>query len=211
MALFDRQPQTSPLQQVLQMRQQGIPDNQIVQMLQKQGLHTQQVFDAMSQADLSMNMSPSQQIPPEPSAEEYSYPPESYPLQQKAPEAYHDAYDVPSAAPPGNTDDRIQEVAEAIINEKWEELVKEVQKIISWKEKVEVDIQKLKDEQSALKDEFDQLRQGVLGKVGEYDERMRNVASELTAVQKVFKEVIPPFTENVAELSRITKGMKKGK
>ncbi|MBW2963814.1 hypothetical protein KY306_03540, partial [Candidatus Woesearchaeota archaeon] len=42
-----------PVNQVLQMRQQGYSDNQIVQYLQRQGFTSQQVYDAMSQADFS--------------------------------------------------------------------------------------------------------------------------------------------------------------
>ena len=70
-------------------------------------------------------------------------------------------------------------------------------------------IQKIKDDVAALKEDFNQLRQGVLGKINEYDTNMRDVGSELKAVQKVFKDVIPKFTENVAELSRVSKTIKK--
>ena len=57
-------------------------------------------------------------------------------------------------------------------------------------------------------EDFKQLHQGVLGKVEEYDKRMQEVGTELHAVGKVFKDVVPVFTENVKELRSITKGMK---
>ena len=38
----------------------------------------------------------------------------------------------------------------------------------------------------------------------EYDKGMKHVGTELKAVGKVFKDVIPEFVENVKELSYIT-------
>jgi hypothetical protein len=180
------------MNQVLQLRQQGMTDNQIVQQMQRDGVSTQDIFDALSQADIGGPM------PPPPGAS--SMPPSGVQMGQMQ------MASAPSQMP-GQTvmnDDRIQEVAEQIINEKWEEVIKEVQKVVSWKQQVEGHIQTLQDNVQALKDEFNQLRQGVLGRINESDDVVRNVSSELKAVHKVFKDVIPTFTENVAELSRLT-------
>jgi hypothetical protein len=193
MVLFGKQSSDNPVNHVLQLRQQGMSDNQIVQELQGQGVATQQIFDAMSQADLTRVASPE---PDNPEA----YPSNDYPSE---PAPYDENFSDSGVS--ASVDARVQQVAEAIINEKWEEFVSEVQKIISWKDSVEGDIHKLSESVEVLQKEFTELRQGVLGKVGEYDTRMRDVSSELKAVQKVFKDVIPTFTENVAELSRITK------
>ena len=212
MALFGKQP--TPIQQVVQMRQQGTTDNQIVQALQKQGFSTQQIFDAMSQADIA-RVSPetgAAEAPPSAPPAPEAYPPEepSAPAPAPAEGAYPEAYP-PEAAYPADIESRINEVAEAIISEKWEDLIAEVKKIIAWKETVDTDMQKLKDDFASLKEDFNQLRQGVLGKISEYDTHMREVGSELKAVEKVFKDVIPTFTENVAELSRVAKALKKSK
>ena len=118
-----------------------------------------------------------------------------------APRAPYQQYAAPSQ---GVSEERLQEVAEAIISEKWDELLQEMQKVVGWKERMDNEVQSMKDGLTALKEEFNQLRLGVLGRVNESDERMREVASELKAVHGVFKDVIPTFTENVAELSRIT-------
>ncbi len=185
--MFEKQ--GSVAQQVLGLRQKGLTDNQVVQELQKRGLSTQQIFDAMSQADLA-------------GSPEEAPPFEDYPAQQY-PQQYAEG-----AAPAGPDDERIHEVAEAIINEKWDEVLGDIQKIVAWKDTVENDIQQLKDETAAIKEEFNQLRQGILGKINESDANMRDVSSELKAVHQVFKDVIPTFTENVAELSRLTKKIK---
>jgi hypothetical protein len=108
-----------------------------------------------------------------------------------------------------NTDDnnlyeRIEETVEGMIDEKWDELIGEVKKIVEWKEKMEDNLHKLSSDVDKLKEDFKLLHQGVLGKVDEYDNRMRDVDTELKAVSKVFKDVVPEFVENVKELKSIT-------
>lgn len=117
----------------------------------------------------------------------------------------------PAATPPENVAlyERIAEIAENIIDEKWDQLITEVKKIIEWKEKVEEKQRQLMNDVQKLKDDFKVLHQGVLGKLDDYDARMRDVGTELGAVGKVFKDVIPEFVENVKELSSLTGKMKK--
>jgi len=185
-----------PVNQVLQMRQQGYSENQIVQYLQRQGFTSQQVYDAMSQADFSklsgapVAQEASAEMPP---------PPEPAP----APEPYA------QYAAPEIDEEKISEIAEAIINEKWEEIIPEIKAITEWKEKIESQLQKITDDFKNLKEQFNELHKGILGKISEYDEHIRDVGSELKAVEKVFKDVIPSFTQNVSELARITKTLKK--
>ena len=103
---------------------------------------------------------------------------------------------------------RFEEIAENIIDAKWDELISEVKKIVEWKQQVEERLQRAEGDLAHLKDDFKILHQGVLGKLDEYDGRMRDVGTDLKAVGKVFKEVVPQFVENVKELSAISKEMK---
>ncbi len=187
-----------PVDQVLQLRQQGHSDNDIVQQLQRQGFTAQQIYDAMGQADFSkLSGTPVQQAPaamPPPPAPESAPPP---------PQEAYAQYPAPA------DDERMSEVAEAIINEKWEEIIPEIKALTDWKEEIESKIQKISDDFKHLQGQFNELHKGVLGKISEYDEHIRDVGSELKAVEKVFKDVIPEFTQNVSELSRVTKTLKK--
>jgi len=210
-----------PIDQVVQLRQQGYSNNQIVQQLQRQGYSAQQIYDAMSQADVSKftgapvsQETPSGEAPSQPEQSQQAPPPppqapEQYPqdYSQQYPAQYPQQY----AQYPSDIDERISETAEAIINEKWDELITEVKKVTDWKEKTESQIKKLSDDIQHLKDQFSELHKGVLGRISEYDENIRNVGSELKAVEKVFKDVVPTLTENVNELSRLTKNIKKKK
>ena len=52
--------------------------------------------------------------------------------------------------------EKVEEVAEAIIDEKWNELVKNINKIIEWKDKTESRITTLEQEFKDLKEMLDQ-------------------------------------------------------
>ncbi len=109
---------------------------------------------------------------------------------------------------PAPTDDgreRIEEVAEAIIDEKWNELVKEMNKVIEWKEHTDTEINKMGQEIENLKERFESLHKGVLGKISEYDQNLTNVGTEIKAMDKVFQNILPTFTENMNRLERISK------
>jgi DNA-binding transcriptional MerR regulator len=187
-----------PLNEVKQLKTQGLTDSQIIDELKGQGYPLSQINDALSQAGLAGQEQGGYEAP----AEEFPAPP------QATSEEFSAAAAAPSAIPE-ELHGRIEEIAENIIDEKWDLLVGEIKKVIEWKEKVEDEVSGLKNDVGKLKEDFKELHMGVLGKLETYDEKMTEVGTELKAVGKVFKEVIPEFVENVKELRSITKGVKK--
>src|SRR3989338_5900734 len=132
--------------EILQLRSQGLTDNLIVQELQGRGYPQQQIEQALYQADAAASSGARAAMP--------AYAP------PRAPAA-------PMSSEDSNIYERIEEIAESIIDEKWDELIAEVKKIIEWKEKIE-------EKQN-----------------------------------KIIKDVIPEFVENVKELKGITERQKK--
>jgi prefoldin subunit 5 len=193
-----------PVDQINNLRSQGLSDNQIIQNLQRDGFSSAQVFDAMNQAGMNT-------AGPLPEGQALQGAPPSPPPGPMPP--------APGMmpAPPGPTPDiggdreRIEELAEAIIDEKWAELIKNINKIFEWKEKTDGTLKKLSQEMIDLKANFDKLHKGILGKITEYDQNIINVGTEVKAMEKVFQKVLPTFTDNVNELSRITKKYKSPK
>ncbi len=161
--------------QVMQMRSQGLPDNLIISELGKQGIPPEQVQGAIAQADSGASFPPVQS-----------------------------SYDGMSAPAPDYAG-RMEEIAEGIIDQKWNDLLKEVQKVVDWKNRVEEQQKQLQNDVQKLKEDFRTLHQGVLGKLEDYDGRMREVGTELAAVGKVFKDTIPEFVENVKTFSHLVK------
>jgi hypothetical protein len=193
-----------PVDQVATMRQQGMTNNQIVQALQRDGFDTTQIFDALNQADMQATGAPQQgydQPMPQDMGAPDPYAAEPYPQQPM------DYGAPPSVA--GGERERIEEMAETIIDEKWDELIKNINKIVEWKDKTEQRISKMEQQMVDLKDHFDKLHKAIIGKISEYDQNIINVGTEVKAMERVFQKILPTFTENVNELSRITKGIKK--
>ena len=113
---------------------------------------------------------------------------------------------LPTGAPvfgPAPETQRIEELAEAIIDEKWNEIVRSINKIIDWKDRSESRLSKIEQSILDMRKEFDALHKGVLGKITEYDKSLVNVGTEIKAMEKVFQKVLPTLTENVNELSKL--------
>src|SRR3989344_4109750 len=62
--------------------------------------------------------------------------------------------------------DRIEELAEAIIDEKWKEITQDISKVIEWKEKTESRITKMEQQLLDLKQSIDSLNRSIVQKIG---------------------------------------------
>ena len=238
MALFGTKKQSSdprtegpPTDKVLTMRQQEMSNHQIVQQLQREGYTSTQVFDAMNQADIKggveampegpgfdqdelrnpmgIQQMQSSGMPPMPGPAPSFEMGMQQPMSSMQQQFQESSSGEGRAASPLEVE-RIEEIAEAIIDEKWNDLVKSINKIIEWKERIESRIAKLEQELSDLKQDFNALHQGILGKIGEYDKNLTNIGTEIQAMERVFQKTLPTFTENISELSRITADIKRG-
>ena len=188
------QQQQSPADLVKTLRSQGMDNNQIIQTLQRQGLPSDAIFDAMNQVEMT---------PQEPQ-DQFSYSsyqqPIQQPIQQRAPAPRQ------QTATTENTSD--EELIEAIIEEKWTDLVKDLDKIIEWKNQANNRIAAMEQKIEDMRREFDKLHSAVIAKVDDYDKNIMTVGAEVKAMEKVFSKVLPVFAENVSELSRIAKDLK---
>ncbi|MBD3203292.1 hypothetical protein GF327_03295 [Candidatus Woesearchaeota archaeon] len=189
----------SPINLIRSMKQQGLSNRDIIQNLTRQGFSNTQIFDALNHIDTknAVESSPTSLT---------SYPPNF---------ENNNKQNVQSSPPPPsfqaeatnnmtNFNPKTEELIETIIDEKWEELIKDINKVIDWKNRSERRIQELEVQVKNLKKSFEDLHNAVIGKVSEYDKHILDVGSEIKAMEKVFSKVLPRFTENVHELSRIT-------
>ena len=196
--------QGSPIEQVLMMKQQGYTNNQITQMLQSQGYNTSQIYDAINQAGLSSGL---QEAPErlETGMQDYGQSFEQPIAQQQTP-LFQPQREIQTQ---GSIDEeKVQELAEAIIDEKWEEFAKDIKKVIEWKEKSEDRIAKLEQQILDLRLSIDSLTKSIMSKISGYDQNIVDVGTEIKAMEKVFQKVLPTLTESVNKLDRMTKGYK---
>jgi hypothetical protein len=202
MALFGKKTETVsiPTDQVIKLRQQGLSDDQIVQTLQKDGFKSHQIFEAMNQAEVKGMVAPSS-LEDQPEPENPMHPPAAPPRHGIVPQ--------PELPPEAKMSvDRIEEIAEAIIDEKWNELVVNVNKIVDWKEEIDKKIASIDTKMHDISARFERIQSSMMGKIEEYDKTMTDVGTDVKALTKVFQKVLPGFIENVGELSRITDKMK---
>jgi len=207
-----------PTDIVLNLRSQGLSNNQIIQSLQRAAYMPQQIADAMAQADIKYNV----ESTPFMSAQEAAAPAQFAQQPQQAAYGGDESYSQeesqdnrPSTAATmeqaGFSVEALQQLIEQIIEEKWEDLVKDVSRIAEWKEKVDAKLTTMDQQISDLKASFDKLHGAILEKIGEYDKTITGVGTDIKALENVFKKILPGFMENVGELSRITEDLKKKK
>ncbi len=108
-----------------------------------------------------------------------------------------------------SSSEQIQEIAEAIIEEKWQEANAKIGDIALWKDRVDSDLTAIKQEILRTQDHFKNLQSAVLGKVTEYNKNILDINSEMKALEKVMEKIIQPLTTNVKELGKITAKLKK--
>ncbi len=107
--------------------------------------------------------------------------------------------------------ERIQAIVEAVVKEKFEEMTQGVGNLAVWKDKVNNDLIGIKQEIIRTQQRFEGLQNAIAGKLGDYDQGIRNITSEMKALEKVFEKILEPLTSNIKELGRITEEMKKYK
>ena len=188
----------NPIDQVLMMRQQGTDNTAIIQELAKQGYSNDQIYDALNQANLG----------PAPSMVDG---PQGMGMpQQQMPDMQMPQYNDPAPEPIQESGmpsrEMVEEIAEAIIDEKWKEFEDDLRKIIDWKEQTETKMGQLVQQIQDISNSVNSLHKNILNKISEYDKNIVDVGTEIKAMEKVFQKVLPSLTENVNKLERMAKG-----
>lgn len=177
-------PPQAPVEQVIAMQQQGATTNQIIDSLQRQGYQPQQVYDALAMAESRAGIEPMPEAPG----------PES----QASPAG--------SASP--EVPKKFEELAESIVEEKWQEFTRELGKITELQNSSGSRLDKLEQSIGDMKSDLESLHKAIVSKISEYDKNLLDVGTEIKAMEKVFQKVLPELTGSVTELSRITKTVK---
>lgn len=202
-----------PIDQVVAMKSQGYSNNQIIQTLQRDGYTSSQIFDAISQSEMS-GIGAQQDIPSMQNMPSMN----QQPMNSQSMNQINSGMQAmgmpgmnnmnPMVSGMGSRGSSNEELIEAIIDEKWNELVKDINKVIEWKQKADQKLVLMEQKMTDIKEQFDKLHQAIIGKIGDYDKNMLNVATEIQAMEKVFSKVLPTFMDNVNELTRITDNLK---
>ena len=215
-----------PTEKIQQMQSQGLQNQDIISNLQKEGYKHEQISQAMDHVaikgelpDTGMNpiqRSPTEDIPvgllnaPSPSVPQKQYEPEP---QQQPEMVSQEEYGTPTGFSPEPLErasyDAIEEIAESIIKEKWDELIKGVGDIALWKERIDIDLEGVKQELIRTQEKFENLQKSVMGKVSEYSEGVINVGTEMKALERVLEKILSPLTRSVKDLQEVSEKLAK--
>ncbi len=89
--------------------------------------------------------------------------------------------------------------------------MKSINKLLEWKEEMENKMAAVEQSMKDMKENFSDIQRSVVGKVAEYDKSMKSVGADIQAMETVFQKVLPTLTDNVNELSRLTRKAKEKK
>ncbi len=99
----------------------------------------------------------------------------------------------------------IDETVEKVIEEKWEKLAQNIEKVIDWKDEQEEELESLKKDLAIIGENFAKLEKKLSTRIEGYDKNILDVNSEIKALEKVFQKITPTLINNVNELSKIAK------
>lgn len=117
-------------------------------------------------------------------------------------------YEEPTVQPPISTE-AFEELAEEIVNEKWNEVKSKITEVIEWKSYAEKRIVSMDDRVKRIELNMDRLQVALLSKVNEYGRGIKDLGAEMSSLEGALGKILSPLVENVKELGQITEDLKK--
>lgn len=205
------------LEQITQLRNQGLSDENIMQNLQSGGFSSNEINDAFSQAQIKQavaddapgpnsgegnnqqNIIPGQQPTPqqnemyqqqEPQAQEEMYYPQP---QDNLQGVYQDQGDYYS---PGSVDtSTVIEIAEQVFLEKIQNLQKQVDDSTEFRTLATSKIENLSERLKKIEKIIDDLQISILQKVSSYGGNLESVKKEMSMMQDSFRKMVNPIVK----------------
>jgi len=191
------------LEQVTQMKSQGIPDQDIYQTLQNQGVSPKEIQDALGQAQIKnavtgspepideSQMQPSiANAPPTPNQEYQYYDPNqqtqpqeqgSYDYQQQeSPQDY-------SASETSSSENSV-EIAEQVFETKISAIRKKIDDLTEFKTLADTKIDSMENRLKRIETSIDSLQTAILEKIGSYGNNLDSVKKEMSMMQDSFRK-----------------------
>ena len=229
------------LEQITQMKNQGIPDQEIVSNLQEQGVSPKEINDALSQSQIKNAVSntgnieemqpattgqnppaPSpqeqgsyipktQEMPELPSTQQEMYAPQSQQEYPQQQELYQQD-DAYNYPAEGVGSDTIIEIAEQVFSEKIKKIQKQVEDINEFKTLAQTKIDNTSNRLKKIETIIDKLQIAILEKIGSYGKNIESIKKEMSMMQDSFGKVVNQAVRGHAtQISKIAKTKKTSK
>jgi len=135
--------------------------------------------------------------------------PEYQEAEAPAPQEYAQPYPYSygaAAAPTSN--EAVQELAEEIINEKWEEFKTKLGNMSELKRYTESKLKQVEERVKRIELNFDKVQLGIMGQVKQYGSRIDSLDAEVQALQSAFSQILQPLVSSVKELRDVSDEIK---
>lgn len=197
------------LEQIMQLKNQGMPDEQIISTLQQQGISPNEINTALSQAEIknavTRGENPEMQTTPPAPNQNYSpqqpmaqeaqgqYPQESYeqePAQQEEyypQEGYEQGYAGQGAGFDSGT---IMEIAEQVFSEKTKKIKTQIEELNEFKTLTKTKVENIDERLKKIESMIDKLQITILEKVGSYGQNLGEIKKEMSMMQDSFGKMI---------------------
>jgi hypothetical protein len=193
------------LEQITQMKNQGIPDEEIINNLQQQGISPREIDDALNQSRIKNAVSdtgtediqPSiMENPPTPIQQNQGiYTPQTQEMSEDT-YAPQPGYDQQEVYQQENYDgysegtDNMIEIAEQIFSEKIKKLQKQVENINEFKTSAQTEINNTTEKLKRIETIIDKLQIAILEKIGSYGKNLESIKKEMSMMQDSFGKVV---------------------
>lgn len=190
------------LEQIGQMRNQGMGDEDIVRKLQEQGITPKVISDALSQEQIknavSDEYSPPADVPypgdsqqNQESQANQNYG-QQYQQQEYYPQqGYEESYGTQSSADTST----IMEVAEQVFAEKTQKMQKQLKEISDFKVLAETKLDSFSERLKRIENMIDKMQIEILERVGSFGKNLETARKEMDMMQESFAKVVPSLVQ----------------
>ncbi|MBS3094063.1 hypothetical protein J4474_00195 [Candidatus Pacearchaeota archaeon] len=210
------------IDQIIQLRAQGYPDDQIIDALKQQGINPREISDAIAQAQIKNAVAGEQEM----SAEEYQNVQNNYsdqqtmqapqPTQQNYPEQQQQYYGENQYGQQGgtqnggyyeqqnyssgqNNSETTMEIAEQVFDEKIKKFEKQISESSEFKNTAQSKIDQISERLKRIENMIDQLQVKILDKVSSYNDSLSSIKGEMSMMEDSFQKMINPVLDKHTE------------
>lgn len=197
------------LEQIIQLRNQGTSDEDIIKTLQNGGFSPKDINDGFNQAQIKSAVSNEvpenpANLPPSPELEQqFQQSNEIYaPNPQTIPEEQDMYYPQPQQGQedyysPGESDtSTIIEISEQVFSEKIQILQKKIEEVTEFKVLAESKMSNLLERLKNVEKVINNLQISILKKVGSYGGNLENIKNEMSMMQDSFRKMVNPIAKH---------------
>lgn len=171
---------------IVEMQSQGLGEGEIIENLRQQGFSPKEIDEALGQLRIrgAVSQEYGEAAAPEPG--QYA-PEEGY--------AQGQGYNYPSYAQQGVSSEMVGEIVDQAVSEKLSSLNKSISSLASLKDNFEAQVKEMDSRIKKLEENMEKLQHAIIGKIGEYGKDIKNVHTEMSAMQESFSKMLNPLMD----------------